>query len=54
MCGSAISHVTVEACLNSSCTSTNVTVDMLPNDGRRVMAKFTDLVENRNNYTARL
>ena len=36
MCGNAISHVTVEACLNSSCTSTNGTVSMLPDGERRV------------------
>ena len=51
MCGNAISHVTVEACLDSSCTSTNGTVSMLPDGERRVMATFTDLMENRK-YTA--
>ena len=53
MCTNAISHVTVEACLNSSCTSTNGTVSMLPDGERRVMATFTDLMENRK-YTATL
>ena len=50
VCDNAISHVTVEACLDSSCTSTNGTMS----DGeRRVMATFTDLMENRK-YTATL
>ena len=53
MCGNATSHVTVEACLNSSCTSTNGTVSRLPDGERRVMATFTDLMENRK-YTATL
>ena len=53
VCTNAISHVTVEACLNSSCTSTNGTVSMLPDGERRVMATFTDLMENRK-YTATL
>ena len=53
VCGNAISHVTIEACLNSSCTSTNGTVSMLPDGERRVMATFTDLMENRK-YTATL
>ena len=53
MCGNAISHVTVEACLYSSCTSTNGTVVLLSNGVRRVMATFTDLMENRK-YTATL
>ena len=53
VCGNAISHVTVEACLDSSCTSTNGTVSMLLDGERRVMATFTDLMENRK-YTATL
>ena len=53
MCGNAISQVTVEACLNSSCTSTNGTVSMLPDGEGRVMATFTDLMENRK-YAATL
>ena len=54
MCGGAISHVTAKACLNSSCSIiTNDTVDMLSNGERRVMATFTDLMENRK-YTATL
>ena len=53
MCGGAVSHVIVQACLNSSCTSTNGTVSMLPDGERRVMATFTDLMENRK-YTATL
>ena len=54
VCGNAISHVTVEACLNS-CANTSGPVDPLPDpDGvRRVMATFTDLMENRK-YTATL
>ena len=51
MCGNVITHVIVKACLNSSCTSTNGTVD--PDGVRRVMATFTDLMENRK-YTATL
>ena len=50
MCGSAISHVIVEVCLNSSCTITNGTQD---NGERRAMATFTDLMENRK-YTTTL
>ena len=53
MCGNAISHITVEVCLNSSCTITNETQDMSFNGERRVMATFTDLTENRK-YTATL
>ena len=53
VCGNAISHVTIEACLDSSCTSTNGIASMLPNGERRVMATFTDLMENRK-YTAAL
>ena len=53
MCGNAISIVAVKVCLNSSCTSINETVNMLSNDVRRVMATFTDLMENRK-YTATL
>ena len=53
LCGNAVSHVTVGACLDSSCTSTNGTVSMLPDGERRVMATFTDLMENRK-YTATL
>ena len=53
VCGNAISHVIVKVCLNSSCTSTNGTVDLLPDGERRVMATFTDLMENRK-YTATL
>ena len=54
MCTNAISHVIIKACLNdSSCTSTNGTVSMLPDGERRVMATFTDLMENRK-YTATL
>ena len=53
ICGGAINGVTVEACLNSSCTSTIGTVNMLSNGVRRVMATFTDLMENRK-YTATL
>ena len=53
MCVNAISHVTVEACLNSSCTSTKGTVSMLPDGERRAKVIFTDLIENRK-YTATL
>ena len=53
ICGGAINGVTIEACLNSSCTSTNGTLNMLSNGERRVMATFTDLMENRK-YTATL
>ena len=53
VCEKAINHVIAKACLNSSCTSTNGTVDMLSNGVRRVMATFTDLMENRK-YTAKL
>ena len=54
MCGNSVSLVTVKACLNSSCTSTNGTVSMLSDGERRVMpATFTDLMENRK-YTATL
>ena len=52
-CTNAINHVVVEACLNSSCTSTNGTVSMLPGGEWRVMATFIDLMENRK-YTATL
>ena len=48
-----ISHVIVEVCLNSSCTITNGTVNMLSNGERRAMATFTDLMENRK-YTTTL
>ena len=48
MCGNAISSIAVEACLNSSsCTSTNGTVDILPDGVRSVMTTFADLMENR-------
>ena len=43
VCGSAISHVSAE-CLNSSCSTTNETMNMLSNGKRRVMATFTDLI----------
>ena len=54
VCGGAISHVTVEVCLNSSCSTTNGTVTMLHDGVKRVIATFTDLTENRINYIATL
>ena len=53
VCKIAINHTTVQVCLNSSCTGTNGTVSMLPDGERRVMATFSDLMENRK-YTATL
>ena len=55
VCRNAINHTTVQACMNSSCSEvTNDTVDTLSDSRGRVMATFTDLTENRNNYTATL
>ena len=52
LCGNAISHVIVEACLNSSfCIIANETVNLLPDGVRSVVATFTDLIENRK-YTS--
>lgn len=54
MCRSAISHITARACLNSFCSITSEIVTMLSNGVRIVMATFTDLTENRHNYSATL
>ena len=48
MCKNAISHITVEACLNSSfCANTSAAVDLLSDSERTVVATLSDLMENR-------
>ena len=56
VCGNAISGVTFEACLmkSSSCANANGTAVVLLDGDRRVVTTFTDLLENRNNYSATL
>ena len=44
MCGNAI---IIQACLNSCFNASTSTVDMLSNGKRRVVATFTNLVEDR-------
>ena len=47
VCGNAVSSVTVEACLSSSCVSVTGIMNMSADGVRRVMATFTNLEENR-------
>ena len=47
MCENAIDTIITQACLDSCVNASTSTVDMLSDGRRRVVATFTDLLENR-------